>query len=140
MPSALIIDDSKIMRAQLRALLTTAGFTIAAEAGGADHLLALYEEHRPDLVTLDIVMPGRDGAEAAAELLAAHPEAAVVMCTSMGTREKMHACQQAGVRSYLLKPFKPEHAIAVFKRAIEHHGAPPAHPPAPTAGQDGSAA
>jgi DNA-binding NtrC family response regulator len=75
------------------------------------------------------------------------------MCTSMGTREKMHACQQAGVRSYLLKPFKPEHAIAVFKRAIEHHGEhhgehrgdpaaapPPADGPPAAAGQDGSAA
>jgi two-component system chemotaxis response regulator CheY len=122
MPSAIIIDDSPIMRAQLRNLLTSAGFAIAAEAGVADRLLELYEEHRPDLITLDIVMPGRDGATAAAELLAAHPEAAVVMCTSMGTREKMQACQAAGVRSYLLKPFKPEHALAVFRRAIERTG------------------
>jgi two-component system chemotaxis response regulator CheY len=119
MPSAIIIEDSPIMRAQLRKLLNSAGFEVVAEAGVADELVALYDRHRPDLVTLDIVLPGRDGASAAAELLSAHPSAAVVMCTSLSARAKMVACQEAGVRSYLLKPFKPEHAIAVFRQAVE---------------------
>jgi two-component system chemotaxis response regulator CheY len=119
MPTAIIIDDSPIMRAQLRRVLTGAGFTIAAEAGTADELLSLYEQHRPDLVSLDIVMPGRDGSVAAGELLAAHPEAVVVMCTSMTTREKIVACKRAGVSHYLLKPFNPEHAAAIFRAAFE---------------------
>jgi DNA-binding NarL/FixJ family response regulator len=118
MPSAIIVDDSPIMRAQLRKLLGTAGFSIAAEAGTGDAVLALYEQHRPDLVTLDIVMPGRDGASVAAELLLLFPEANVVMCTSLSTREKIEVCRRAGVKYYLLKPFKPEIAIAVFRRAL----------------------
>ncbi len=119
MPTAIIVDDSPIMRAQLRRVLTGAGFTIAAEAGSAETLLALYEEHRPDLVSLDIVMPGRDGSVAAAELLALHPEAIVVMCTSLTSRDRILSCQRAGVAHYLLKPFKPEHAAAMFKCALE---------------------
>jgi two-component system chemotaxis response regulator CheY len=119
MLSAIIIDDSAIMRAQLRRLLVLAGFTVAAEAGTADELVPLYEKHRPDLVTLDIVMPGRDGATAAAELLGRHPEAVVVMCTSMTTRDKILACKQAGVAHYLLKPFVPDHAVAIFRKAVE---------------------
>jgi two-component system chemotaxis response regulator CheY len=119
MPSAIIIDDSPIMRGQLRRVLTGAGFTIAAEASTADELITLYEQHRPDLISLDIVMPGRDGSVAAAELLAKHPEAVVVMCTSLTTREKIVACQKAGVSYYLLKPFKPEHAASIFKCAVE---------------------
>lgn len=118
MPSAIIVDDSSIMRAQLRKLLGAAGFSVVAEAAAGDGVLALYEQHRPDLVTLDIVMPGRDGATVASELLALHPEANVVMCTSLSTREKIEICRRAGVKYYLLKPFKPEAAVAVFRRAL----------------------
>jgi len=118
MPSAIIVDDSPIMRAQLRKLLQTAGFAVLAETGTGDEVMALYEHHRPDLVTLDIVMPGRDGASVAAELLGRYPEANVVMCTSLSTRDKVEICRRAGVRYYLLKPFKPEAAIAVFRRAL----------------------
>lgn len=119
MPTAIIIDDSPIVRIQIRRVLTGAGFSIAAEAATAHELLALYEQHRPDLVSLDIVMPGRDGSVAATELLAAHPEAVVVMCTSMTSRDKVLACQRAGVRHYLLKPFNPEHAATIFRAAVE---------------------
>jgi len=119
MPSAIIIDDSPIMRGQLRKLLVGAGFSVVAEAGAGDGVLALYEKHRPDLVTLDIVMPGRDGASAAVELLAVHPEATIVMCTSLSTRERIDMCRRAGVKFYLLKPIDPDHAVAVFRRAIE---------------------
>ncbi len=118
MPSAIIVDDSPIMRAQLRKVLGAAGFSIAAETGTGDAVLALYEQHRPDLITLDIVMPGRDGATVATELLRQCPEANVVMCTSLSTREKIEVCRRAGVRYYLLKPFTPEAAIAVFRRAL----------------------
>ncbi|MEJ7600423.1 MAG: response regulator [Kofleriaceae bacterium] len=118
MPNAIIVDDSPIMRAQLRRVLGTAGYTIVAEAGTANELTALYEQHQPDLVTLDIVMPGRDGATAAVELLARHPEAVVVMCTSLTSRDKILACQKAGVRHFLLKPFDPANATAVFKSIL----------------------
>ncbi|MDQ3366983.1 MAG: response regulator [Myxococcota bacterium] len=119
MPTALIVDDSPIMRGQLRRVLSTAGFTIAAEAGTANELLELYERHTPDLVTLDIVMPGRDGAAAAAELLAKYPRAVVVMCTSLTARDKILACQKAGVSYFLLKPFEPENAVAIFRSILE---------------------
>jgi two-component system chemotaxis response regulator CheY len=97
MRTAIVIDDSPIMRTQLKRALTAAGFSVVGEAGTANDLLPLYEKHRPDLVTLDIVMPGRDGASAAVELLERYPEATIVMCTSVTTREKILACQRAGV-------------------------------------------
>lgn len=119
MPSAIIIDDSPIMRSQIRRVLSSAGFETLAEASSADDLLPLYERHRPDLVSLDIVMPGRDGATAASELLAKHPSAVVVMCTSMASRDKILECQRAGVSYYLLKPFDPEHAANIYRAALE---------------------
>ena len=116
--TAIVFDDSPIMRAHLKRVLVGAGFKVVAEAGVADDIVTLFERHRPDLVTLDIVMPGRDGATAAAELLGRFPDAAIVMCTSVTSRDKILACQKAGVTHYLLKPFEPERAAAIFRSAI----------------------
>jgi two-component system chemotaxis response regulator CheY len=120
MPSAIIVDDSPIMRAQLAKLLERAGFTVVAQAGTADQLLELYEQHRPDLVSLDIVMPGRDGATAAAELRVRYPQAIIVICTSLNTRDKIDVCRRAGVKCYLLKPFNPDYAVSVFRRVLNY--------------------
>ncbi len=119
MPTAVIVDDSPIVRTQLRQILTRVGCTVVAEAATGDAVRALYDQHRPDLITLDIVMPGKDGVTAAVELLGAHPSATVVMCTSLTTRDKILACQRAGVAHYLLKPFDPQRAEQVLRFALE---------------------
>jgi DNA-binding NarL/FixJ family response regulator len=119
MPTAVIVDDSPIVRIQLRQILTRIGCTIVAEAATGDEVRALYERHRPDLITLDIVMPGKDGVAAAVELLHDFPTAVIVMCTSLTTRDKILACQRAGVSHYLLKPFDPARAEQVFRFALE---------------------
>jgi len=114
--TAVVVDDSPIMRRSLRVLLERAGCTVVAEGGSGDDALVLYERHRPTLMTLDIVMPGKDGVTAATELLGAHPEATVIMCTSLTVREKILRCQRAGVRHYLLKPFQADKVV----RIVEH--------------------
>lgn len=118
MAIAIVVDDSPIMRMQLRNLLAQAGCQVVGEGASGDEVLSLYEKHRPDLVTLDIVMPGRDGVAAATELLTKYPQANVIMCTSLTTRDKVLACQKAGVSHYLLKPFQPERAVAVFRHVL----------------------
>ncbi len=124
MPTAIIVDDSPVMRAQLRALVREAGCTVVAEGASGDDVLGLYQQHRPDLMLLDIVMPGTDGVTAATDLLARHPEAVVIMCTSLTARDKILACQKAGVAYYLLKPFQPERVVAVLRNVLERR--PPA--------------
>lgn len=119
MQTAIIVDDSPLVRIQLRQILTKIGCSVVAEAATGDDVRAMYERYRPDLVTLDIVMPGKDGVTAAIELLAAHPAARIVMCTSLTTRDKILACQRAGVCHYLLKPFDPIRAEQVFRFALE---------------------
>ena len=118
MANAIVVDDSPIMRMQLRNLLAQAGCQVVGEAASGDEVLALYEKHRPDLITLDIVMPGKDGVTAATELLAKFPDANDVMCTSLTTRDKVLACQKMGVSHYLLKPFQSERAVAVFRQVL----------------------
>jgi two-component system chemotaxis response regulator CheY len=124
MPTAVIIDDSSLIRAQLRQILARVGVTVVAEGTTGDHLRPLYEQHRPDLVTLDIVMPGKDGVTAAVELLRDHPTARIVMCTSLTSRDKIVACQRAGVAHYLLKPFEALRAEQVFQMVMQRPAAP----------------
>lgn len=119
MPTAVIVDDSPLIRVQLRQILTRIGVTVVAEATSGDQVRSLYEQHRPDLITLDIVMPGKDGVTAALELLKAFPAARVVMCTSLTTRDKIIACQRAGVSHYLLKPFDAARAEQVFRLVLD---------------------
>jgi two-component system chemotaxis response regulator CheY len=129
MPTAVIVDDSPLIRVQLRQIFGRIGVTVAGEGASGSQLQALYEQHRPDLVTLDIVMPGKDGVTAAIDLLRAHPAARIVMCTSLTSRDKIVACQRAGVRHYLLKPFDAARAEQIFQLVLQ----------APAAGGAGTA-
>jgi len=115
MPTAVLIDDSPLVRSQLRQILTRIGVTVVAEGATGDLLLPLYRQYQPDLVTLDIVMPGKDGVTAAVELLQVFPMACIVMCTSLSSRDKILACQRAGVAHYILKPFEAARAEQVLR-------------------------
>lgn len=122
-PTALIIDDSASMRALLRLALATAGVSVVAEAGTGAQALELYAQHRPSLVMMDIVLPGADGVTVATELLGAHPEAQVVMCSSLTTRERIVACRDAGVAHFILKPFTLEKVAEVARTVLARQAA-----------------
>jgi two-component system, chemotaxis family, chemotaxis protein CheY len=116
--TAVLIDDSRTTRVALRLHLTEIGFEVVAEGDRGEHALELYERHRPTLITIDIVMPGLDGVSAARELLKRHPDANVVMCTSISARDKILACHEAGVAHYLLKPFDGAKIQTIAKAII----------------------
>ena len=122
-PTALIIDDSASMRALLKLALGTAGVAVVAEAGTGAQALELYAQHRPSLVMMDIVLPGADGVKVATELLRAHPEAQVVMCSSLTTRERIVACRDAGVAHFILKPFSVEKVAEVARTVLARQAA-----------------
>jgi two-component system chemotaxis response regulator CheY len=103
--NVLIVDDSEFMRNLLREILE-AEFEIAGEAENGVEAVELYEEHAPNLVMMDIVMPIRDGIEATSEIKEANPDANIIMCTSIGQEEKMKAAIKAGADGYITKPFQ----------------------------------
>ena len=113
--TAVLIDDSRTVRACLKIYLSELGFEILAEGSRGDHALELWEKHRPTLMTLDIVLPGLDGVTAVTELMRKHPEAVVVMCSSINVGEKVLACRQAGAAHYLLKPITRENVTAIAR-------------------------
>lgn len=122
MSTAVVIEDSPLMRRRLQEILLEAGYATVGEGASGDELYALYETHRPTVVIMDIVLPGRDGITVATELLQRHPDALVIMCSSITSREKIVACQKAGVAYYLLKPFEPEKLKAVVKFIVATKG------------------
>ena len=112
----LVVDDAAIMRAIIKDLAAQAGWDIAGEAASGAECVARYRELRPDLVTLDIVMPEMDGVEALRELRREDPPARVVMVTAIDQKAKLAECIQLGAADFVVKPFDRQRLRALFER------------------------
>jgi DNA-binding NarL/FixJ family response regulator len=117
----LLVDDHAVMRAGLESVLNTnPRFQVVAGASDAVTALALYTEHLPDVVLLDIHMPHINGIECLRRLRAAHPEARVLMLTSSEAEEDIFQALEAGALGYVLKTACPEELNAAIAEA--HRG------------------
>ncbi len=102
----LIVDDTLFMRTLLKNILFSGGHDIVGEAGDGDEAIAKYQELKPDLVTMDVVMPKVNGIEALKEIRAIDPNAKVVMCTAVGQEQMVKLAIKTGARGYIVKPFQ----------------------------------
>jgi DNA-binding NarL/FixJ family response regulator len=109
----LIVDDHPLTRDALSALLTQHGFSVAGQAADGEEAIELARSLQPDLVLLDLSMPGVDGISALPKLREAAPECEVVVLTASGTEENLLHAIRAGAAGYLLKTEPPE-KIAAF--------------------------
>lgn len=115
----LIVEDQRIVREGLRALFEDEpSVVIAGEAAGGEAAVELYARLRPDVVLMDLQMPGVDGAEATRRICAADPNARVLVLTTYSTDEFIFAALRAGARGYLLKDASADELIAAV-RAIK---------------------
>lgn len=114
----LVIDDALIMRAMIKDIARQAGWEIAGEATNGREGLERYRELRPDLVTLDIVMPEMDGVEALRHLRQEQPPAEVVMVSAIDQKEKLSECIRLGARDFIVKPFDRDHLRSLFQRYL----------------------
>ncbi len=117
----LIADDAAFMREMLRDILSDGEYEVVAEAADGVETVEKFDEHTPDLVTLDIVMPRKNGIDALREILAAHPTACIVMCSALGQEALVAEALESGARDFIVKPFKPEQVRTVVDRAL-HKG------------------
>ncbi|CAI49142.1 response regulator CheY [Natronomonas pharaonis DSM 2160] len=113
----LIADDSEFMRSLLREILEEE-YNIVGEAENGVEAIELYQEHSPDLVMMDIVMPIRDGIEATDEITDSDPSAKVIMCTSVGQEQKMKSAIQAGAEGYITKPFQKPSVLDEIENVV----------------------
>ena len=112
----MIVDDALFMRNMLKDICVRAGFEVVAEADNGEAAVELYQEHRPDLVTMDIVMPRRSGIEALQDIMAADPQARVLMVSALGQDSLVLEAVEAGARDFIVKPFKEEKVVDVIRR------------------------
>ena len=117
MPDVLIADDSEFMRNLLREILEE-DHSIVGEVENGVEAVEVYNEQRPDLVMMDIVMPIRDGIEATDEIKSANPDANVIMCTSVGQEEKMKEAVRAGADGYITKPFQKPSVMEAIEDVV----------------------
>jgi two-component system chemotaxis response regulator CheY len=106
MARVLVVDDSIISRNSLKAILAQGGHEVAGEAGNGEDAVTLYQELRPDIVTLDITMPRVNGLECLRRIMAADATAKVVMVSALGQGTKVLEAMESGARHYLTKPFR----------------------------------
>lgn len=122
MANILVVDDSKFMRRMLSDILTQEGHQIVGEAENAVEATSLYKKLRPDLVTLDIIMPEVEGTNAMSALksmLEADPRAKVVMVSAMGQEEVVQECIEIGAKDFIVKPFRPPKVAEAVKAILK---------------------
>lgn len=114
----LVADDALIMRAIIKDIATRAGWEVVGEAATGAECVARYRELRPDLVTLDIVMPVMDGVEALRTLRQEDPAARIVMVSAVDQKAKLMECIQLDALDFVAKPFDRERLRALLQRYL----------------------
>jgi two-component system chemotaxis response regulator CheY len=119
MARILVADDASFMRQIIRDILESEGHEIVAEASDGVQAVEEWKKHRPDLVTMDIVMPRRSGIDAVRAIAAIDASARIVMCSALGQETLVTEALQAGAADFIVKPFKPDAVLATLQRVLE---------------------
>ncbi len=119
MAKIMIVDDSLLMRNLVKQGMEALGHRIVVEARDGHEALSKYLVHKPDLVTMDIVMPKRSGIDAVRGIIENSPGACVVMCSALGQETLVMEALQAGAKDFIVKPFKPDNVVATLKKVLE---------------------
>ena len=115
----LIVDDSVFARKNLTKMVESFGGQVVGEAADGVTAIGEYDRLTPDLVLMDITMPQMEGIEAAEKIVRDHPDARVVMVSSVGYQENIVAALQRGARHFVQKPVKPQVLYEVIKYVMQ---------------------
>jgi two-component system, response regulator PdtaR len=118
--TVVIAEDEAIVRLDLRETLEEEGYEVVGETGRGDEAVELVRTHQPDLVILDVKMPGKDGLAAAAEINAER-RSAVLILTAFSQRNLIEQARDAGALAYLVKPFQKEELLPAIEVALGRH-------------------
>ncbi|MBW1885208.1 MAG: response regulator [Deltaproteobacteria bacterium] len=115
----LIADDASFMRQMIREIIEPEGFEVVGEATNGIEAVEQFLELRPDIVTMDIVMPKRSGIDAVKGILAEDAQAKVVMCSALGQETLVQEALQAGAQDFIVKPFKPDAVLSTLNKIMD---------------------
>jgi two-component system chemotaxis response regulator CheY len=106
------------MRAMIKTILTENGYEIVGEAADGVEAVEQYKAQKPDLMTMDIVMPKLDGINAVKAIIAEHPDAKIMMCSSLGQQQMVVDAIRAGAKAFITKPFDAAKVLETAKRLV----------------------
>lgn len=115
----LVADDAKFMRKLLAKILEEGGYEVVGEAETGSEAIALYERIKPDLVTMDLVMPDMSGIDAIKEIVSGDPKARIVVVSAMGQQSLVSEAMSAGAKDFVVKPFHPSVVLEVIGRVLK---------------------
>jgi len=116
--TVLVCDDAVFMRTMVSDILSQAGFTVVGEAENGKQAVEKYQQLKPDLVTMDIIMPEMGGIDAVRAITDFDPQARVLMCSAMGQQALVAEAIQAGAKDFVVKPFQPSRVLEAVQRVL----------------------
>lgn len=119
MARIMIAEDSDEIRLLLKDLIKFGNHEVVAEAINGNEAVTMFSETKPDVLLLDIAMPKKDGLDALKEIIAANPNAKIVMITASDTLNTITRCTEEGALAYLIKPFDSEQVTTAIAMALD---------------------
>jgi two-component system chemotaxis response regulator CheY len=115
----LIVDDSFYMRTMLKNMLTDAGYDVVGEAANGQQALELATQTKPDLITLDVILPDNTGLDVLKGIRQEQPDVKVVMCSAVGQEVIVNEALESGATAYIVKPFSEEKVLEIVGSALQ---------------------
>lgn len=114
----MIVDDSRVVEMQMKRMLEDTGYEVVSYCQDGETAIAQYGEVLPDLVTMDIIMPGMDGLETARAILEEHPDAKIVMVSSLAYDDTIDEAKSIGTKTFIYKPLDREQLLATLGEVL----------------------
>lgn len=114
----LIVDDSMVMRAMIGDILTKGGFNVVGQARNGKEALEQYAKLSPDLVTMDIIMPGEHGTDVVKKIVELDKEARIVVVSGLSQKNLVLQALENGARDFLVKPFENQELLDAARKTV----------------------
>ena len=115
----MLVDDSRVVYIQMKQLLAESSYEIAEYCSSGEEALEKYATVRPDLVTMDIIMPGMDGLETARILKNEHPEAKIIMLSSLAYADTYKEADAIGAKAFIPKPLNKDDVLQTLDKVLQ---------------------
>ena len=122
-PRVLVVDDAIFMRKMISDILINNGMEVVGEADTGSGAIERYMQLKPDLVTMDIIMPEMNGIDAVRKIIEGDAHARIVMCSALGQQALVQDALAAGAKDFLIKPFNPSRVIEVVTKVLNQTAA-----------------
>jgi two-component system, chemotaxis family, chemotaxis protein CheY len=118
MARVLVVDDAAFMRKMVSDALTKGGHEVVGEAGNGIEAVERFQELQPEVMTLDITMPEKDGLAALRDIMQLEPTARVIMCSALGQESKVLESIKLGAKDFVVKPFQADRVLEAVGKAL----------------------